>query len=120
MAKYPKIFIQQDLPVTHTAMCWGLDCGVGWYPLIDALCAQLQFDIDNNKQPQIEATQVKEKFGMLRFYVNGSTDRQEAMIDFAEYLSGVICELCGTFNDVSQNKSGWIQTLCKPCRSENG
>jgi hypothetical protein len=68
LEKYPKIFRQKDLSMQQTCMCWGLECNSGWYPLIDKLCEMLQWDIDNNEYPQIEATQVKEKFGTLRFY----------------------------------------------------
>ena len=40
--KYPKIFGQKDLPMTQTAMCWGIDCGDGWYNIIDTLCCHIQ------------------------------------------------------------------------------
>lgn len=113
--KYPKIFRQKDLPMNQTCMCWGISCGDGWYNIIDTLCALIQFDIDNNKHKQLEAVQVKEKFGTLRFYTNYHGDqRQEGMISFAEYLSGITCESCGSMEDVSQTK-GWIVTLCKRC-----
>jgi hypothetical protein len=95
-------------------MCWGIECGDGWFNLIDNLCDLLQWDSDHNKYPQIEAVQVKEKFGTLRFYVNGTNLQQEGMISFAEYLSGSICERCGSMEDVSQT-NGWIVTLCKKC-----
>ena len=49
-------------------MCWGFSCGDGWYLLIDRLCSSLQWDTDTNKYPQVVATQVKEKYGTLRFY----------------------------------------------------
>jgi len=114
-SSYPKIFKQRKLSMKETAMCWGIDCGPGWFFLIDQLCSQLQFDIDKNGEPQIEATQVKEKFGGLRFYVNGATDRQSGMIDLACSMSNSICEDCGSMgDDVSQTK-GWIMTLCKKC-----
>lgn len=115
--KYPKIFRQKDLPMQETAMCWGIATSDGWYWLIDKLCSHLQWDIDHNKYPQIEATQVKEKFGTLRFYTNGSNDAQEGMISFAEFLSGFICEKCGSTEDVSETR-GWIVTLCKKCMKE--
>jgi hypothetical protein len=35
--KYPKIFVQKDLPMSQTAMCWGIDCGDGWFWLLDNL-----------------------------------------------------------------------------------
>jgi len=113
--KYPKIFRQHTLPMTETAMCWNFDCNDGWFFLLDTLCSLLQWDIDHNKHPQIEASQVKEKFGTLRFYVNGSNERQEGYINFAEYLSGFICEECGSNKDVKQSSGAWIYTRCPDC-----
>lgn len=95
-------------------MCWGLECGDGWYFLIDHLCGLLQWDIDRNKHEQIEASQVKEKFGTLRFYTNSADEKQYGMICFAEYLSCYICEKCGSMDNVKQTK-GWICSLCPPC-----
>ncbi len=116
--KYPKIFVQRKLPMTETCMCWGIDCGDGWYWLIDNLCSSLQFDIDKNNEPQLEAVQVKEKFGTLRFYTNGSTDKQDGMISLAEFMSSSICENCGEIGKTTTNKVGYIQTLCKKCRGK--
>lgn len=112
--KYPKIFVQRDLSMKQTCMCWGICCGDGWYKLIDELCSCLQFHIDRNGHPQIEAVQVKEKFGVLCFYVNSADDYQSGHIDFAEALSGSICEACGSMENVTQTK-GWIKTRCKNC-----
>lgn len=39
--KYPKIFAQRNLPMSQTAMCWGIDTGDGWYNIIDMLCAAI-------------------------------------------------------------------------------
>lgn len=96
----------------------GFEHNKGWYYLIKILCKQLQWDIDMNGQPQIEATQVKEKFGSLRFYTGSATERQYAMITLAETLSGYICESCGSIEGVRQNTHGWIRSLCAKCRSE--
>lgn len=65
--KHPKIFVQRERPMTETAMCWGFQCGDGWYNLIDVLCEQIQRQTDTNGSPQLEAVQVKEKYGGLRF-----------------------------------------------------
>jgi hypothetical protein len=40
-AKYPLIFKDRHENMQHTAMCWGLECGDGWYNLIDVLCGLL-------------------------------------------------------------------------------
>ena len=74
MAKYPKIFRQKDLTIQQSCMPWGICCGEGWLPLLDKLCHHLQFNTDVNGFPQVEATQVKEKLGTLRFYYMGAED----------------------------------------------
>ena len=61
--KYPKIFAQKDLPMSQTSMCYGIECGSGWYNIIDALCENIQNYVDQNRIEQVEATQIKEKFG---------------------------------------------------------
>jgi len=40
-AKYPLIFKDRHANMQVTAMCWGLECGDGWYNLIDVLCGLL-------------------------------------------------------------------------------
>ena len=123
--KYPKLFEQRKLPMTQTCMCWGIETnGKGWYQLLDALCSSLQWDTDRNGYPQIVATQVKEKFGTLRFnYTRGEDKKeyegrkyahQEGKISFAEHLSQTICEGCGAMEGITQTK-GWICTLCPVC-----
>ncbi len=128
--KYPKIFRDRNAPMTETCMCWGFPSN-GWFSLLDSLCEKIQHHIDHpawveNKKtgefeepteptcPQVVATQVKEKFGGLRFYVNGGDEYTRALIDEAESLSYSICEECGRMdNDVGRNRRGWIQTTCR-------
>lgn len=111
--KYPKLFRQRNLPMTETAMCWGFECGDGWYDLIDRLCGTIQNYIDYNGHlgvPQVEVVQVKEKFGTLRFYTHGGNEKIDGMIWFAENMSGRICETCGKPGKL--NGLGWRYTAC--------
>jgi len=123
--KYPKIFKQKDLSMKETCMCWGIECGDGWYYLIDKLCSNLQWNTDRNKYPQVEATQVKEKYGGLRFYytiVHKPNDKYyerhcgviDGMVSIIESLSEETCELCGSTKEVTQTE-GWVKTICKEC-----
>lgn len=129
--KYPDIFCQKDLPMNETCMCWGICCGDGWYDIIDTLCANIENYIKNTvsfnqylKQtgkpekpvPKIEAVQVKEKYGGLRFYVNIPDEHVDGLICMAESMSYHICEYCG--NKGKPNSSGWITTLCDSCRTK--
>jgi hypothetical protein len=43
-AKYPLIFKDRNADMRTTAMCWGLECGEGWYNIIDTLCGLLTSD----------------------------------------------------------------------------
>jgi hypothetical protein len=115
--KYPKIFSEKDLDMTKTAMCWGICVGDGWYTLIDRLCDYLQFLTDKQNAPQVVASQVKEKFGTLRFHTRGVNEEQDAIISFAESLSGSICETCGkpANMDNRRTETGWIVTRCDEC-----
>jgi len=134
--KYPEIFKNRNADMTATAMCWGFECDDGWYALIDTLCSSLMGEVNYlrravenkyHKPDEIEklkkllaeaeaaipvASQVKEKYGGLRFYVEYSTDKQDAFIDFAESLSYRICEVCGSMHDTQSYSLGWVKTLC--------
>ncbi len=49
-AKYPLIFRNRNAPMTQTAMCWGFDCGDGWYNIIDVLCGLLSSQYNHEKE----------------------------------------------------------------------
>jgi len=67
--------------------------------------------------PFVEATQVKEKFGTLRFYLDTPLgDEIDALVDKAEAASGVTCEACGCPGSLRCRK-GWYSTLCDDCSS---
>jgi FAD/FMN-containing dehydrogenase len=61
---FPKLFTDRNIGPRYTAMCWGFDCGDGWEPIIRRLSAKLE-------RAGVVAVQVKEKFGGLRFYIQG-------------------------------------------------
>ena len=74
--KYPDIFKDRHGDMRETAMCWGFDCGDGWYNIIDNLCATIrnrEYNLKLNKKEYapVVATQDKEKYGSLRFYYTG-------------------------------------------------
>ena len=116
--KYPKIFKGRHGNMKETAMCWGISCSDGWYNIIDILCSNLQWNTDKNndkgRYPQIVASQVKEKFGGLCFYVESATPEQFAVINFVESMSYHVCEGCGSMDNIGRT-IGWATTLCSKC-----
>jgi hypothetical protein len=60
---------------------------------------------------QVVATQVKEKFGGLRFYYSGGDELIDGVVRMAESMSDRTCEECGAPG--THTTGGWIQTLCE-------
>lgn len=113
--------------------------GGGWFDIVDVLCGFLSHDIETAKrrlkyamenpnakfnQPIYELeknvadalealptmVQVKEKFGTMRFYVDGGTAEMHNYISFAEAMTSRTCEVCG---DPGKSRQGrWIKVLC--------
>lgn len=83
---FPKIFTQKDLPKEQTCMCWGIECPDEWYDAIFHLCEFIQNYMDTHHVKQIEAVQVKEKFGKLCFYTNYQDPYVQGAIGMAQYF----------------------------------
>ena len=123
--KYPKIF--QDYNGNPARVNWyGLP--KGWVSIIDKLCSCIQSYIDYTtrftkdgpiKPEQVTCTQMKEKFGGLRFYTNGHDDNVEGMIKMAEHMCDNACEVCGSEEDLGVT-SGWISVMCRTCVIPHG
>jgi len=72
---------------------------------------QEPLDVDSM---QVRAVQVKEKFGGLRFYIHSADDEVFGMIEMAEMLSYVTCEVCGKHGSLHR-RGHWLKTLCSKC-----
>ena len=131
--KYPKIFKNVGGDPMVTCMADGIQCNDGWYDLLDTLCHTMQqhCDAENTQYipttdnweslteadpgyVQVVAAQVKEKYGTLRFYVDGGDATTQGMIQMAENMSSRICELCGSPAKTNRD-SGWLHTTCEAC-----
>lgn len=81
------------------------ECGPGWKSIIDPL-------IEQSDKEGVTVGQIKEKYGELRFYVDGSeSDKLADMIAQAEIDSRKTCEMCGK-PGVLMVKGGWYKTIC--------
>lgn len=85
--------------------------GDGWLPIIDRLCTAIQTRVVEKQLPQLQAVQIKEKFGGLRFYTNGNYDAYKDLTEAAEAEAAKTCEVCG---EPGQLRSGsWLRTTCE-------
>lgn len=62
------------------------------------------------------ASQIKEKFGTLRFYMSSGTEEMWKLIHEAEEKSAHTCEDCGAPG--KERNDGWIRTLCDECEKK--
>ena len=109
---YKDLFSRKDLPMTQSAMMWGIECNDGWFDLINELCSKL-----TALHPNIRADQVKEKYGTLRFYIGQEGKVPSELMDKAfdledeyETKSAKVCEECGQPGKL--RGGGWVKTLC--------
>lgn len=107
---FPKLYRDRRGDKMQTCMHWGFEVGNGWEPLIRRLSEKLEPLIGDSDAC---ASQVKEKFGILRFYMDGSTDEMEALITLAENESVKTCDVCGA-PGILVGKS-WYSTRCRVC-----
>lgn len=141
LKRFKWLYRQYYLDKRHTCMCWGFSCGDGWFDILwmlslaiedevnpnwfqknypelyDVLCNKLcKFKLGakfvNKFMPYLpSAGQVKEKFGTLRFYIDGGSDRIEDLIVIAERATAQTCEQCGDNGHLFTK--GWCYVTCK-------
>lgn len=122
IAKHPRLFSTDSIFWSHVSD--------GWVGIVDKLLADIDKLLSDDEAAQIEIKQIKEKFGMLRFYSlypdDGDTeDEDEAreptradviratiliLVRAAEAESKVTCETCGQAGVLRETK--WRSVKC--------
>lgn len=135
VSKYPNLFKDYGGSPRETCLAFGIECGDGWYNIIDTLCGAIQSEVDwiNGLWPNVNfkccAVQVKEKYGSLRFYyeftyttdlaaeymekLEGSMDRISGMTVLAEKISATTCERCG--DKCQREDAPFPRAICSAC-----
>ena len=55
--KYPKMMVNRNKPMQETCMCWGFECGDGWFNILNQLMGNIQHHIDwKDKQREYART----------------------------------------------------------------
>ena len=137
----PVFFREKDMDMTKTCMCWGLECGDGWFEPVKRLAEKASL-LNQMLAPLnmcVNANQIKSKFAEFRCYWSMNvldarndyplTDEQQDLIDTAyrmmddavdtcERECSQTCELCGktaTFNDEMTVCGSWLTVKCIDC-----
>ena len=131
--KYPELFEKTGYKKIQ------FSCGEGWSWLIDNLCEKIAQHIEETSNPmknfnklmglknedkkeeiklKVTITTIKEKFGVLNVYCDGSDNTIWNYISFATHLSVSMCEKCGTTKHMGKT-SGWIKNICYNCAQDD-
>jgi hypothetical protein len=93
---------------------YGLQIKDGWLDLIDRCAAEI-CEID--KSGKIRFSQIKEKFGGLRFYTDNSLADMELWLKVREVISKYekesysICEICGNPGEVRNTRKPTVTCI---------
>lgn len=114
---FPNLFADRGASMRVTCMCWGFP-GDGWHGIIREAAEKLEPLIEAYKkefpgEDWPRASQIKEKFGTLRFYLSHGTDEMFKIVSEAEDKSAEVCESCGEKGKL--RRGGWLMTMCDGC-----
>jgi hypothetical protein len=110
VSEFPSLYKDIGKSPRESCMAFGLEVGDGWYDIIYKLSEKLE-------PMGVVASQVKEKYGTLRFYIYNATDEAYDLCDAAESESETTCELCGEPGKL--RGKGWITTRCEECYNDD-
>ena len=85
----------------------GPEFASGWIDLIIGMSGWLAEHYDGHWS----TSQLKEKFGGLRFYHNAGDQPTNEIVTVGEWLSEFICEECGSPGRLRKRR-GWYRTVC--------
>ena len=109
--EFPYLYSNRKRTMMQSLMCFGFMTDDGWFNIIRNLSMKLA-----RLSPLTRASEVKEKFAQLRFYVDGATRAGMDAIQEAVEESRVTCERCSDVGSLRRNQDdGWMYTLCNRC-----
>ena len=137
----PVFFREKDMDMTQTCMCWGIECGDGWYEPITKFLEKVkmlnQLLVPVNKC--IVASQIKSKWADFTCYWNidvldedndqGLGEKEEELVStvygmMEDTVNGCVeecshtCEICGKhsiWNDEVFVCGSWLTVKCLEC-----
>lgn len=101
----------------HPGFFRSIDIYPGWNQLVMQLHNLLFY-----LSPDYQISQIKTKFGGLRYYADFHCDQNDpdyqtrsdifySLIRYYEHLSTSVCEVCGSWGEI-HNEKGWYYTAC--------
>lgn len=107
---FPGLFANHTKPFYR-----GIGCGDGWYNIIRVFCYMASKEA-TNENTQTSVFCIKEKFGGMRIQLNNGTSRIYELANFAENISVVTCETCGSPGSIKGDV--WLKCTCSNCEQK--
>jgi len=63
---YPKMMVNRNLHMTETCMCWGFECGDGWFQILNQLMGNIQHHLDWRERQREVAIKFRNKAEQLK------------------------------------------------------
>jgi len=63
---YPKMMVNRNKDMQETCMCWGFECGDGWFNILDQLMGNIQHHIDWRIQSREQDIKYNEMVGQCK------------------------------------------------------
>lgn len=120
--RYPFLLPQHALSGTHSTGFESTvldDMPVGWRAAFgEELCKEIMEElVRNNCVDSYQVLQIKEKYGELRWYSQGGTERiHREIVPKYERMSRRICIQCG--QPATLVSKSWVAPWCKTCAEQ--
>ena len=141
----PVFFRQKDLDMTQTCMCWGLECGSGWYEPIKELVQKVKM-LNDQIAPLnmcIVALQIKSKWADFTCYwsveeldpdknieltedqtqmLNTVYSMMKDAVEGCEAKCSRTCEICGKSSFLKRDMlvcGSWLTVKCLDCAQKS-
>lgn len=142
--KAPIFFRNRTLPATQTCMCWGIECGDGWYGPLEKFVTKVE-NVNRLLMPYnrcIVADQIKSKWADICVYWHMALydehaetalpeldEEKQSIVSTLESLVDIAvenlgeecertCELCGRRGELKTDIvtcGSWLTRKCLPC-----
>ena len=102
--RYPKMMVNRNKDMMETCMCWGFECGDGWFNILDQLMGSIQHHIDWKEKQRKWAIDYNEMAAQCKA---GNFDLfEESMKDItnSEYKEQRLAEIvAGDFREIPES-----------------
>ena len=102
--RYPKMMVNRNKDMMETCMCWGFECGDGWFNILDQLMGSIQHHLDWKEKQRKWAIDYNEMAAQCKA---GNFDLfEESMKDItnSEYKEQRLAEIvAGDFREIPES-----------------